>query len=25
LLRGAFAEGDTIHVDLRDGSLVFSR
>jgi ATP-dependent Clp protease ATP-binding subunit ClpC len=25
LLRGVFAEGDTIHVDLRDGSLVFSR
>jgi ATP-dependent Clp protease ATP-binding subunit ClpC len=25
LLRGAFAEGDTIHVDLKDGSLVFSR
>ncbi|HET6495078.1 MAG TPA: AAA family ATPase [Thermoleophilia bacterium] len=25
LLRGGFAEGDTIHVDLNEGSLVFSR
>ena len=25
LLRGAFTEGDTIHVDIKDGSLVFSR
>ena len=25
LLRGAFTEGDTIHVDMKDGSLVFSR
>ncbi len=24
LLRGTFTEGDTIHVDLEDGSLVFA-